>query len=158
MDALQARSRAGARASASEHVGAAPSLALVPSSGISTPAHVRKRRRRYETLRADARRYRARRRRAERRAAGGAGRRAIGGGGGARRRRSPSRALAPVPESDEGTAAAAAAAEEAPESRVLHPGGPRPLRAGEEAAEAGAMPTATELFELEEDSFSDLMA
>ena len=61
-----------------------------------------------------------------------------------------------MPESDEGAATAAAAAEE---ERVyaIREGRVRP-RAGEEAAEAGATPTATELFELKEDSFSDLTA
>ena len=56
------------------------------------------------------------------------------------------------------TGAAACAAVAACCGAAATPAPPRPPRAGEEAAEAGATPTATELFELEEDSFSDLMA
>ena len=159
MDALQASiSSWAARASASEHVGAAPSLALVPSSGISTPAHVRKMCRRYEALRAElAGPARAAAAPSAAPPPAAAAARGGGGGGGAAAARSPSpsRALAPVPESDEGAAAAAAAEEE--RVYAIREGRVRP-RAGEEAAAAGATPTATELFELEEDSFSDLMA
>ena len=158
MDALQASiSSWAARASASEHVGAAPSLALVPSSGISTPAHVRKMCRRYEALRAELAGL-ARAAAAPSAAPPAAGRRAR-----RRRRRRGGGALAVAvarpragARERRGRAAAAAAADE---ERVyaIREGRVR-LRAGEEAAEAGATPTATELFELEEDSFSDLMA